>query len=154
MTHAPATAPASDAPDEILLLRIEPWIAISNDRLLEATDDHVSFTWKDDRSEQRRRVMTLEISEFVRRFLLHVLPHRFVKIRNYGLLAQSQRALTLPHCPDLLGTRSNTSAAPTDGGVHETHKIDSDCTSELVICPNCQRGRLVYDRPLPAIDSS
>jgi hypothetical protein len=148
--------PPFGGPEAVLkyLARYTHRIAISNHRLLEATDDHVSFTWKDYRHQHRRRVMTLEISEFVRRFLLHVLPHRFVKIRYYGFLAQSQRATTLPHCRDLLGTASSTSATPADSAADESHETDSACVSDRGVCPNCHRGRLVYSRALPAIDSS
>lgn len=131
------------------LARYTHRIAISNHRLLEATDEHVSFTWKDYRHEHRRRVMTLDISEFMRRFLQHVLPHRFVKIRYYGLLAQSQRATSLRQCRDLLGPGHNTSAPPAPAD-----EEDNNGRSELVVCPNCQRGRLKYDRALPGINSS
>ena len=148
--------PPFGGPEAVLkyLARYTHRIAISNHRLLEATDNHVSFPWKDYRHQHRRRVMTLEISEFVRRFLLHVLPHRFVKIRYYGFLAQSQRATSLPHCRNLLGTASSTSATPADSGADEAHEMDSECVSDRVVCPNCHRGRLVHGRALPAIDSS
>jgi hypothetical protein len=146
--------PPFGGPEAVLkyLARYTHRIAISNHRLLAATDDHVSFTWKDYRHEQRRRVMTLEISEFVRRFLLHVLPPHFVKIRYYGLLAQSQRATALRQCRDLLGERQNTSAAA--AGSDKGDEVDRDGTLELVVCPSCHLGRLVYERALPAIDSS
>jgi hypothetical protein len=98
--------------------------------------------------------MTLEISEFVRRFLLHVLPHRFVKIRYYGLLAQSQRATALRQCRDLLAERQNTTATPGATDPNDGDVVDRDARSELEVCPNCHRGRLVYERALPAIDSS
>jgi hypothetical protein len=148
--------PPFGGPDAVLkyLARYTHRIAISNRRLLEATDDHVRFTWKDYRHEHRQRVMTLNISEFVRRFLLHVLPHRFVKIRYYGLLAQSQRAAALRKCRDLLGRAQNTSTTPAAADANERAEVDSDGRSELVVCPNCHRGRLRYERALPAIDSS
>jgi hypothetical protein len=136
------------------LARYTHRIAISNHRLLKATEHHVSFTWNDYRHEHRRRVMTLEITEFVRRFLLHVLPHRFVKIRYYGLLAQSQRATALRQCRDLLGERPTTSATPAATGSDEGDEVDLDGALGPEVCPNCHRGRLVYERTLPAIDSS
>jgi hypothetical protein len=135
------------------LARYTHRIAISNHRLLEATETHVRFTWKDYRHGHRRRVMTLEISEFVRRFLLHVLPHRFVKIRYYGLLAQSQRAASLRQCRELLGAPQNPSATPADS-TNEADETDSGNASDLAVCPNCHVGRLIYERSLPVIDSS
>jgi hypothetical protein len=148
--------PPFGGPEAVLkyLARYTHRIAVSNHRLLDATDDHVSFTWKDYRHDHRRRVMTLEISEFVRRFLLHVLPHRFVKIRYYGLLAQSQRATALQQCRDLLGESQNTTATPGAADSNDGDDVDCDATPELEVCPNCHRGRLVYERALPAIDSS
>jgi predicted Zn-ribbon and HTH transcriptional regulator len=148
--------PPFGGPEAVLkyLARYTHRIAISNQRLLEATDDHVSFTWKDYRHEHRRRVMTLDISEFVRRFLLHVLPHRFVKIRYYGFLSQSQRATALSQCRGLLDIRPNMSATSADSAANDTDEVNGDCASERVVCPSCHRGRLVYDRALPAVDSS
>lgn len=147
--------PPFGGPDAVLkyLARYTHRIAISNHRLVEATNDHVSFTWKDYRHGHRRRVMTLELSEFVRRFLMHVLPHRFVKIRYYGFLAQSQRAPALRQCRDLLGAPSSTDASPA-GTANEGDEQDGDGATASTACPNCERGRLIYERALPALDSS
>jgi hypothetical protein len=144
--------PPFGGPDAVLkyLARYTHRIAISNQRLLNATDDHVSFRWKDYRHGHRSRVMTLEIAEFARRFLLHVLPPRFVKIRYYGLLAQSQRSATLPQCRELLDAPPNVNAAASESGEGETNERDN----ESITCPHCQHGRLVYVRALPPADSS
>ncbi len=66
------------------------------------TDDAVSFRWKDYRQEGRRKVMTLGPAEFMRRFLLHVLPTGFHRIRHFGFLANSHRAARLALCRRLL----------------------------------------------------
>jgi len=144
--------PPFGGPDAVLkyLARYTHRIAISNQRLLNATDDHVSFRWKDYRHGHRSRVMTLEIAEFARRFLLHVLPPRFVKIRYYGLLAQSQRSSTLPQCRELLDAPPNVNVTTSENGEGETNERES----EPITCPNCQHGRLVYFRALPPADSS
>jgi hypothetical protein len=85
------------------LARYTHRIAISNHRLVSADEHEVSFRWKDYRHGHRQRVMRLELAEFARRFLMHVLPDRFVKIRYYGYLAQSRRGSELPTCRKLLG---------------------------------------------------
>jgi hypothetical protein len=135
------------------LARYTHRIAISNHRLLETTETHVSFTWKDYRHHHRRRVLTLEISEFVRRFLLHVLPHRFVKIRYYGLLAQSQRAASLHQCRELLSAQPSASTTRVDSTAAGDEPVGGDAT-ERQACPRCHIGQLIYERALPSIDSS
>ena len=77
-------------------------VALANSRLVEFTDGQVSFRWKDYRHESRQKVMRLVAAEFVRRFLLHVLPPGFQRIRHYGLLANHNRALKLQRCRQLL----------------------------------------------------
>jgi hypothetical protein len=78
-------------------------VAISNRRLLSVDGQKVSFTYKDYAHDSRRRTMTLEVEEFVRRFCLHILPERFVKIRHYGLLGNRQRQQRLAQARKLLG---------------------------------------------------
>ena len=77
-------------------------VAISNNRLIDFADGRVAFAWKDYRHESRRKVMCLDAQEFVRRFLLHVLPAGFQRIRHYGLLANRYREIKLAHCRQLL----------------------------------------------------
>jgi hypothetical protein len=93
-------------PEQVLayLARYTHRVAISNRRLLEVGDDHVSFRWKDYREDgsARSKVMRLTPAEFMRRFLLHVLPDGFHRIRHYGLLANGHRAEKLALCRRLL----------------------------------------------------
>lgn len=147
--------PPFGGPEAVLkyLARYTHRIAISNHRLLQATDTHVSFTWKDYRHQQRRRVMTLEISEFVRRFLLHVLPDRFVKIRYYGLLAQSQRAASLEQCRELLNAPRCASTAAANSAADGNEQLGADAADPRV-CPRCHIGKLIFQRALAPIDSS
>jgi hypothetical protein len=85
--------PPFGGPRQVLkyLARYTHRVAISNDRLLAVVDDQVTFTWKDYRREGKRGRLTLPVEEFLRRFVQHVLPHGFVKVRHYGLLANRQR---------------------------------------------------------------
>ena len=96
-------------PEAVLayLARYTHRVAISNSRLIRANDSGVTFTWKDYRVEGRARckTMTLAIDEFIRRFLLHVLPRGFHRIRHYGLFAHGARATNLTRARALLGAR-------------------------------------------------
>jgi hypothetical protein len=81
-------------------------IAISNRRLLSLSQDKVSFRWRDSAHGNKQRILTISVTEFLRRFLLHVLPHGFVRIRHHGFLANRRRAAVLPLCFALLATAS------------------------------------------------
>jgi hypothetical protein len=91
-------------PEHVLhyLARYTHRVAISNHRLVEITDTHVSFRWKDYAHHSKRRLMTLSHEEFLRRFLQHVLPRGFPRIRYFGILANRRRATLLPLCRTLL----------------------------------------------------
>jgi hypothetical protein len=93
------------------LARYTHRVAISNHRLVTVTDDTVSFRWKDYRHGSQIRTLTLEADEFLRRFLLHVLPTRFVRIRYFGFLAPRCRTHDLAQCRHLLGVDSTPASA-------------------------------------------
>jgi Putative transposase/Transposase zinc-binding domain len=85
-------------------------VAISNHRLVALNDGRVTFRWRDSAHGNKKRLMALPVDEFLRRFLLHVLPRGFVRIRNFGFLANRRRATLLPVCFRLL--RRSTENAP------------------------------------------
>lgn len=91
-------------PDQVLayLGRYTHRVAIANSRLVGMADGKVSFRWKDYRREGRQKVMTLDAGEFMRRFLLHVLPPGFHRIRHFGFMANGHRAARLARCRRLL----------------------------------------------------
>jgi hypothetical protein len=78
-------------------------VAISNHRLVSFVDDQVSFRWRDTAHRNEQKLMTLSVDEFLRRFLLHILPKGFVRIRHFGFLANRRRTTLLPLCFQLLG---------------------------------------------------
>ena len=78
-------------------------VAISNNRLLDIEQDRVSFHWKDYRHHHQQKTMTLSAEEFIRRFLIHVLPDGFQRIRYYGFLSHRCRQDKLAQCRQLLG---------------------------------------------------
>jgi hypothetical protein len=96
--------PPSAGPEVVLkyLARYTYRVAMSNQRLIHASDDEVTFLWKDYRAEGKQKTMTLAVEEFARRFLQHVLPSGFVRIRHYGLLANCIREERLSQCRRLL----------------------------------------------------
>jgi hypothetical protein len=77
-------------------------VALTNQRLVKITDEEVTFTWKDYADAESPRQMTLSGEEFLRRFLLHVLPERFVRIRYFGLFANRHREQKVALCRSLL----------------------------------------------------
>src|SRR6185369_6026129 len=84
------------------LSRYTQRVAISNSRLIEFADGLVSFRWKDYRAGGGVKIMRLPAAEFIRRFLQHVLPEGYVRIRHYGLLASRGRERNLARCRELL----------------------------------------------------
>jgi hypothetical protein len=116
------------------LARYTHRVAISNHRLVEVTDTHVAFRWKDYAHHNKRRTMTLAHEEFLRRFLLHVLPKGFPRIRYFGWLAHRRRGTLLPLCRTLLAVEPlPVPATPT-------------ATPILWLCPCCQGPMRVIER--------
>ena len=114
-------------------------VAISNHRLVSLADGLVTFRWRDSAHKNKQRLMTLSVEEFLRRFLLHLLPRGFVRIRNFGLLANRRRALSLPLCAHLLdsGQESNPDNPPRPRPVRPL---------AFWICPRCGGPMLVIER--------
>ena len=117
-------------------------VAISNNRLIDFADGQVTFAWKDYRHDSRHKLMRLDAQEFVRRFLLHVLPPGFQRIRHYGLLANRHREVKLEHCRQLL-------AAPapvvelTDAPLDYRDRYQRLTGVSLRDCPQCGHGQMV-----------
>ncbi len=111
-------------------------VAISNRRLVDLQDGTVRFRWKDYADHDRAKVMALSADEFLRRFLLHVVPRGFVRIRYFGLLANRHRRASLARCRAVL-------AAPTPASVPESPPITSAApAAEGARCPYCGVGVL------------
>jgi len=151
--------PPFAGPEEVLayLSRYTHRVAISNSRLLKFNDQGITFKWKDYRSKQRFRhkSMTLKTDEFIRRFLIHVLPSRFHRIRHYGLLANSGRRDNLKRARELLIDKTDDEEVTKNGAIANTESksneipeplpatyICSDCGSPMVIIECFERGQL------------
>lgn len=117
-------------------------VAISNNRLVSLDGGEVRFRWKDYRDGNRQKTMTLEGGEFIRRFLIHVLPDGFHRIRYYGFLGNSHRARKLARCRELL------EMAPTGSAVDPQPADYRDRYAALTgrslrECPHCHTGIMV-----------
>ncbi len=134
--------PPFGSPQQVLkyLARYTHRVAISNYRLISLGDGKIVFRYKDYRRDNRQRTMTLETVEFTRRFLLHVLPKRFVRIRHYGFLANRCRREKLALCRQLLNSGSRSPSLDT---------LRPNGTEQPELCPACQKGRMVVLEKLP-----
>ena len=127
-------------PEHVLqyLARYTHRVAISNHRILSVADGKVTFRWKDYAHGSKQRQMTLDADEFLRRFMLHVLPRRFVRIRFSGFLANRSRKQLLPLCQQLLG----------DSPQPRSEKTESSQTKPAPgwLCPRCGSPMMLIEK--------
>jgi hypothetical protein len=116
-------------------------VAISNHRLVALHHGNVTFPWRDSAHGNKKKLMTLPVDEFLRRFLLHLLPRGFLRIRNFGFLANRRRASLLPICFELL-PRSTEQATPSRVG-----SATEQCSNWR--CPLCG-GTMLIIEPISA----
>jgi hypothetical protein len=110
-------------------------VAISNHRLVSFADGTVTFRWRNSAHNNEQELLPLSVDEFLRRFLLHLLPQGFVRIRNFGFLANRRRATTLPRCFQLLGSAPQAKA-----------EVSTTGSSDAWLCPKCGGPMLVIER--------
>lgn len=118
-------------------------IAISNNRLIDIEDGKVHFNWKDYRGGSRQKVMALSAEEFIRRFLIHVLPQGFQRIRYYGFLANRYRKEKLARCRALLGMQRSEDRADIGEDPDSSDKIKEFTGVSPRECPACHHGRML-----------
>jgi hypothetical protein len=130
--------PPFGGPEQVLkyLARYTHRVAISNRRLLSMEDGRVTFAYKDYADGNQSKVMTLEATEFIRRFLLHILPRGFVRIRQFRFLANRARGKKLALCRILLGASAPAKSAATDYGKEIEEQDDRPC-------PACKIGHMI-----------
>jgi len=127
-------------------------VAISNDRLLDIEDDKVAFRWKDYRDNNREKIMVLPAKEFIRRFLLHVLPDAFQRIRYYGFLANRYRKQKLALCRQLLQMPADDPYEARHEAAKNYHEHYEDLTGcSLLTCPVCHQGHMLVIEVLSGI---
>jgi Putative transposase/Transposase zinc-binding domain len=127
-------------------------VALSNDRILSVHSGEVTFSYRDRKNEDRKKTMTLDAHEFIRRFLLHVIPKGFVRVRHFGFLANRSKSL-LSKCRQLLDLNPALPKLPSKS----VHELMLQLTGiDISRCPLCQKGTLVFLAGLPIVawDSS
>src|SRR6266550_1170678 len=140
--HAYSKRPFGGAQQALRYLgRYTHRLAISNHRLVSFVDDQVTFRWRDRAHNNQEKLLPLSLDVFLRRFLLHVLPKGFVRIRHFGFLANRRRATILPLCLQLLGAVQPSQTEPETSPAREP--------SPLWLCPKCG-GRMVIIERLTA----
>lgn len=122
-------------------------VAISNNRIEDIDNGQVRFQWKDYRNGNQVKTMTLADDEFIRRFLLHVLPNGFQRIRYYGFLGNRHRQEKLEHCRLLLGMPSPDQRSPAKEDYRNRYEDLTGCS--LRQCPQCRVGHMVLVTILP-----
>ena len=115
-------------------------VAISNNRIVNLQNGYVTFKWRDYRDNNKQKYMTVTAEEFIRRFLMHVLPNKFVKIRHYGILSNRNRSTKLRKCRQLTGTILSVTSASKLSSSELLLKLTG---MDLYVCPCCSKGRMV-----------
>ena len=121
-------------------------VAISNQRIVNIENDKVTFTYRDRRNNNALKTMTLKAHEFIRRFLLHVLPNGFVRIRHFGFLANRYKKENILKCREIIGVAQEipeTTEKNTPERVLELTGID------ITLCPCCKEGSMIVTREIP-----
>ena len=126
-------------------------VALSNDRILQVENGEVTLSYRDRKDGDRKKTLTLDAQEFIRRFLLHVLPDGFMRIRHFGFLANRSRKLALAQCRKLLKLDPALPQIPKQSAKDLLLKITG---IDLTRCPCCQKGTLIVAGELPRISSS
>jgi hypothetical protein len=126
-------------------------VALSNDRILQVENAEVTLNYRDRKDGDRKKAITLEAHEFIRRFLLHVLPDGFMRIRHFGLLANRSKKQSLARCRKLLKLASALPAIPKQSAKDWLLKLTG---IDLSRCPSCQRGTMIVVGDLPVLSIS
>jgi Putative transposase len=120
-------------------------VALSNDRILSAHNGEVTFSYRDRKNHNRKKTMTLDAHEFIRRFLLHVIPKGLMRVRHFGFLANRSKK-RLSTCRQLLGLLPALPKPPQ----RSTHELMLALTGiDLTRCPRCRKGTLIFRAKIP-----
>ncbi len=126
-------------------------VAIANHRIQQVEGGWVTFTYRDRRNGGQLQAMTLRAEEFIRRFLLHVVPDSYMRIRHFGFLANRNKEQDLGRCRDLLGVSLPVPGSQGSAGA-DTNELMLQLTGvDLTKCPDCHRGTMVVVEPIPRL---
>ena len=126
-------------------------VALSNDRILNVQNGLVTLSYRDRKDGDRKKALPLEAHEFIRRFLLHVLPEGFMRVRHFGFLANRSKKQALTQCRKLLGANPASLQSPSESAKDLLLRITG---IDLNRCPSCHNGTLIVVVELPPISSS
>ena len=142
--------PPFGGPDQVFayLARYVQHVAISNHRLRAIEQAQVRFTWRDYRAGSALKEMQLPALEFIRRFLLHVLPKHFVRVRHFGLFSPGYRRTKLRRCRQVLGVAPDLPTRVYEDSLTLLHRLTG---LDLRCCPICGQGRLIRQRELDSL---
>jgi hypothetical protein len=121
-------------------------VALSNDRILKVDNGEVTLSYRDRRDGERKKSLTLDAQEFIRRFLLHVLPGGFMRIRHFGFLANRAKKHALPQCRNLLGLSPALPQIPKRSAQDLLRELSG---IDLCRCPSCKLGTMIVVAELP-----
>jgi hypothetical protein len=122
-------------------------VALSNERILAIDGGQVAFRYRDRKDSERKKVLTLDAQEFIRRFLLHILPDGFMRIRHFGFLANRSKKQALAQCRKLLDYES---AEPQSSTLSAKDLLLKITGVDLSRCPCCHQGTMIAVSDLPA----
>ena len=126
-------------------------MALSNERILAVEKGQVTLSYRDRKDGDRKKTVTLDAHEFIRRFLLHVLPDGFMRIRHFGFLANRAKKQALAQCRTLLGLNPALPEIPK----RSAHDLLRELTGiNLSRCPSCKLGTMIVVGELPPLSSS
>jgi hypothetical protein len=126
-------------------------VALSNDRILNVQKGQVTLSYRDRKDGDRKKTIILDAHEFIRRFLLHVLPEGFMRIRHFGFLANRSKKQALPQCRKLL----DLDPALPHCSIESAKDLLLNITGvDLTRCPCCHNGTMIVVADLPRISSS
>jgi hypothetical protein len=132
------------------LARYTHRIAISNQRILNVEDNNVSFLYKDYKEGNKKKIYTLDVMDFISKFIIHIVPLRFVRIRYYGLMANRNKKVNLSRCREYYKVRIKpaTTNEPWDKILLDVTGVDAHK------CPSCLTGQLILKRVFSRIHYS
>jgi hypothetical protein len=121
-------------------------VAISNERIVNLNDNRVTISYRDSADHDQIKRITLDAFEFIRRFLLHILPDGFMKIRHYGIMSNRNRTTKLPTCKEILGVSTNQNH---EGAKPSWEELLTRITGiDPRLCPHCRKGKMVLKEVL------
>src|SRR6266498_261214 len=126
-------------------------VALSNDRILKVQNSLVTLSYRDRKDQDRKKALPLEAHEFIRRFLLHVLPEGFMRVLHFGFLANRSKKQALTQCRKLLGANPASLQSPSESAKDLLLRITG---IDLNRCPSCHNGTMIVVAELPPISSS